>query len=77
MPLGLQEWAALGEIFAAVAVVITLVYLARQVRQGSSNIHNSTSWAITQPIGSFQPKCMLRLSALCTAPRDVASPQRN
>jgi hypothetical protein len=54
-----------------------LAYLARQVRQGSGNIHNSTSWAITQPIGSFQPKCMLRLSALCTAPRDVASPERN
>ena len=32
---------------------------------------------LREHFGSFQPKCMLRLSALCTAPRDVASPQRN
>jgi hypothetical protein len=52
----LQEWAAVGEILAAVAVVVTLVYLARQVQQGSSNIHNSTSWAITQALAHLNER---------------------
>jgi hypothetical protein len=52
----LQEWAALGEILAAVAVVVTLVYVARQVRQGSSNIHNATSWAITQALAQLNTR---------------------
>ena len=56
VPVSLQEWAAFAEILAAIAVVVTLIYLARQVQQGSSNIHNSTSWAITQALADLNAR---------------------
>ena len=48
--MSIQEWAAFAEIVAAIAVVITLVYLSTQIRQSSHSIQNSTSWAITQAL---------------------------
>ena len=33
--MGIQEWGAIGEIVGAIGVLITLVYLARQVRHSS------------------------------------------
>ena len=44
---------AIGEITGATAVVITLIYLAVQVRQNSQNQHSSTSWAITQTLDAL------------------------
>ena len=35
MELSLLEWAALADIIASLAVVISLIYVARQVRQGN------------------------------------------
>ena len=35
MELSLTDWAALAEVIASLAVVISLIYLARQVRQGN------------------------------------------
>ncbi len=48
--MSIVELAAIAEIVAAIAVVITLAYLAIQIRQSSHGIQNSTSWAITQAL---------------------------
>ena len=48
--MSIVELAAIAEIVAAIAVVITLGYLSIQIRQSSHSIQNSTSWAITQAL---------------------------
>jgi len=53
------NWDAIGavaELFSALAVLITLIYLATQVRQGSKTIHNSTSWAVTQALADLNSR---------------------
>ena len=51
-----MNWDAIGaiaELLGAIAVLATLLYLAIQIRQSSSSIHNQTSWAITQALDSL------------------------
>lgn len=36
----IQDWGAVGEIVGAIAVIITLVYLATQIRQNTRQIRN-------------------------------------
>ena len=33
--MGIQDWGAVGEIVGAIGVLVTLIYLARQIRHGS------------------------------------------
>ena len=47
---------AIGEIVGAAAVIATLIYLATQVRQSSRNMHNATSWAITQALADLNAR---------------------
>ncbi len=44
----LQDWGALGELIGAVAVVITLIYLAKQIRQNTVAMQESRKLALAQ-----------------------------
>ena len=39
----IQDWGAIGEVIGAVAVVISLIYLAAQIRQNTKQIEENTS----------------------------------
>ena len=47
---------ALAEILGALAVIVTLVYLATQVRQASTSQRNATAWAITQALADMNSR---------------------
>ena len=36
--MSIQDWAAIGEIVGAIAVIVTLIYLATQIRQNTRQI---------------------------------------
>lgn len=38
----IQDWGALGEVFGAIGVVVTLIYLARQIRENSRQMRVSS-----------------------------------
>lgn len=42
--MNIQDWGAIGEVVSAVAVVITLVYLALQLRQNTKALKSSAAW---------------------------------
>jgi hypothetical protein len=44
--MSLEEWAAIAEIVGAIAVVITLVYLATQIRQNSNATRSSNATTV-------------------------------
>ncbi len=46
----IQDWGAVGEIVAAIGVVITLIYLARQIRENSRQMRVSSLTAINHLI---------------------------
>ena len=48
--LSIQDWGALGEILGALAVIVTLVYLARQIRENSRQIRVSSITSINHLI---------------------------
>jgi hypothetical protein len=45
--MSIQDWAAIGEIVGSIAIVITLVYLAAQIRQNSTQMRNEGHSGIT------------------------------
>ncbi len=49
----IQDWGAIGELVGGVAVVVTLIYLALQVRQNTQAVHLSTSHAVTEDFRSM------------------------
>ncbi len=44
----IQDWGAIGELVGGVAVVVTLIYLAFQIRQNTRAIRLSTSHAVAE-----------------------------
>jgi hypothetical protein len=42
--MNIQDWGAIGEVVSAVAVIITLVYLALQLRQNTKALRSSAAW---------------------------------
>jgi hypothetical protein len=46
----IQDWGALGEILGAVGVVVTLIYLARQIRENSRQMRVSSITSINHLI---------------------------
>ena len=44
----IQDLGAIGELLAAIATLVTLVYLALQIRQNSKNLQESTSASMNQ-----------------------------
>ena len=44
--MSLEAWAAIAEIIGAIAVVVTLAYLAVQIRQNSNAIRSSNATTI-------------------------------
>ena len=54
--MSIQDWGAIGEIIGAIAVVFTLVYLARQIRENSRQVRISSITSINQLINEgFDP----------------------
>jgi hypothetical protein len=46
----IQDWGALGEVLGAIAVVVTLIYLARQIRENSRQMRVSSIISINHLI---------------------------
>ena len=46
----IQDWGALGEVLGAIAVVVTLIYLARQIRENSRQVRVSSITSINHLI---------------------------
>jgi len=46
--MSIQDWAAIGEIVGAIAVLVTLAYLAIQIRQNTRQIRNEGHLGITE-----------------------------
>ena len=51
----IQDWGAIGELIGGVAVIVTLVYLALQIRQNTRAIRLSTGHDVTEEFrGMFE-----------------------
>ena len=46
----IQDWGAIGELVGGVAVVVTLIYLALQIRQNTRAVRLSTSHAVAEDV---------------------------
>ena len=44
----LQDWGSLGEVVGAIAVVVTLIYLAKQIKQNTHAMEESRRLALAQ-----------------------------
>ncbi len=44
--MSIQDWGAVGEILGAIAVVVTLIYLAAQIRQNTRSSRSATRQAL-------------------------------
>ena len=44
----IQDWGAIGELAGGVAVIVTLIYLALQIRQNTRAIRLGTGYAVTE-----------------------------
>ncbi len=51
--MSIQDWGAVGEIVGAIAVVVTLLYLAGQIRQNTQVARSAARQAITQGATDF------------------------
>lgn len=49
----LQDLGALGEIIGAVAVVLSLLYVAAQIRQNTRSLRSATSFAVNQALAEL------------------------
>jgi hypothetical protein len=49
----IQDWGAVGEIVGGLAVVVTLIYLALQIKQNTRATRLSTSHAVTEEFRGF------------------------
>jgi hypothetical protein len=48
--MSIQDWGAIGEILGAVAVIITLLYLATQIRQNTRSLRSAASSAVNDAL---------------------------
>jgi hypothetical protein len=48
--MAIQDWGAIGELIGAIAVIVTLFYVALQIRQNTRAIRLSTSHAVTEEV---------------------------
>lgn len=46
--MSLQDWGSIGEVVSAIGVIVTLIYLATQIRQNTRQIRNEGHQAITE-----------------------------
>jgi hypothetical protein len=44
----LQDWGSIGEVVGAIAVVVTLIYLAKQIRLNTHEMEESRKLALAQ-----------------------------
>jgi hypothetical protein len=51
--MSIQEWAAIGEIVSAIAIVVSLIYVGAQLRQNTRATRVSTSQAFVQTHGGI------------------------
>jgi hypothetical protein len=56
--MSLQDWANLGEAIGGVAVVITLAYLAHQIRQNSRMVRAATYQQVADSLAEFSAMLM-------------------
>jgi len=54
--MSIQDLGAIGELLAAFATLITLIYLALQIRQNSKNLQESTSASMNQGWSSINTR---------------------
>jgi hypothetical protein len=54
--MNIQDLGALGELLAAIATIITLLYLAQQIRQNSKNLQEASSAAMNQGWSSINAR---------------------
>ena len=54
--MSIQDFGAIGELLAAIATLITLIYLALQIRQNSRNLQESTSASMNQGWASINTR---------------------
>ena len=56
MGLSVQDWGAIGEVVGAAAVIVTLIYVALQVRENSRQLRLTSTLSINRLINeSFDP----------------------
>ena len=46
----IQDWGAIGEIVGGVGVIVTLLYLATQIRQNTKQVASSSLQAMSQRV---------------------------
>ncbi len=49
--MSIQDWGAIGELVGAIAVILTLIYLATQIRQNTRQLRSEGHRAITDSYG--------------------------
>ena len=54
--MSIQDLGAIGELFAALATIATLLYLAQQIRQNSKNLQEASSAAMNQGWASINSR---------------------
>jgi hypothetical protein len=54
--MNIQDLGALGELLAAIATIVTLLYLAIQIRQNNTNLQESTSASVNQGWASINSR---------------------
>ena len=54
--MNIQDLGAIGELLAALATLVTLIYLALQIRQNSKNLQESTSASMNQGWSSINTR---------------------
>ena len=78
----IQDWGAIGEIVGGVAVLVTLVYLAIQLRQSNLATHRNTYASAAETISNFwldlarDPELFRRYQTSLRAPDSLAAEER-
>jgi len=54
--MNIQDWGAIGEVLGAVGVILTLLYLAAQIRQSNRSMLESTASAISQSLSNINTR---------------------
>ena len=50
----LQDWGSIGEVIGALAVVVTLIYLAKQIRQNTRAMDEGRKLALAQTYQRYE-----------------------
>ncbi len=51
--MSIQDWGAVGELVGAIAVIVTLLYLATQIRQQTRGLRNAASVSINEAMSQI------------------------